>query len=415
MTEVQGTTTSGWEAVAEAFAGNFERHGELGAACCVYVDGEPVVDLWGGTADRRTGQPWNEDTVAVVFSTTKGATAICAHMLVERGELDLDAPVAEYWPEFAAAGKDEVRVRWLLSHQAGLPIVDESLTLDEACAWEPMIRALERQAPLWEPGTEQSYHAVTYGFLVGEVVRRITGRTLGRFFADEIAAPLGLSAWIGLPEEVELRVAHLDLDAADLDLDELLDEMLAGIPDSIVVPAGAREGLKALWTDPDSIDARATTLGNVFPDGLVTEEGGHNARILRASEHPASGMVSDARSLARMYAATVGEVDGVRLLDPSTVEQMCVVQDAPPYGAPPELATFIAEAFPASLSLGFVRPNRLQPLLGPWSFGHPGYGGSIAFADPDHAVGFGYVMNRISSGGATSRNLIDAVAGCLDA
>ena len=207
MDRPQGFAASGWEAVAAAFADNFELHGELGAACCVYLDGRPVVDLWGGTADRRSGRPWDEDTVAVVFSTTKGATAICAHMLAERGELDLDAPVARYWPEFAAEGKGDLRVRWLLSHQAGLPVVDTPLSLEDACAWEPVIRALERQRPVWQPGTQQSYHAVTYGFLVGEVVRRATGRTLGRFFADEVATPLGLSAWIGLPR----RSNHVSL------------------------------------------------------------------------------------------------------------------------------------------------------------------------------------------------------------
>ena len=261
MAEHQGLTAPGWEAVAEAFADNFELHGEVGAACCVYLDGQPVVDLWGGTADRRSRRPWDEDTVAVVFSVTKGATALCAHMLAERGELDLDAPVAQYWPEFAAEGKDDVRVRWLLSHQAGLPVVDTPLTLEEACAWEPVIRALERQQPLWEPGTQQSYHAVTYGFLVGEVVRRVAGTTLGRFFAEEVAAPLGLSAWIGLPEEIEPRVAHLDLDTAELDWDALLDAMLANVAP---VPTGAREMLETLWADPDSVNARASTLGNAF-------------------------------------------------------------------------------------------------------------------------------------------------------
>lgn len=411
MAKHHGTTEPGWEPVAAAFAANFERHGEVGAACCVYLHGRPVVELWGGTADRRSGRPWQEDTVAVVFSVTKGATAICAHMLAERGELDLDAPVAEYWPEFAAEGKGELRVRWLLSHLAGLPFVDAPLTLEEVCAWEPVIRALERQPPLWEPGTQQSYHAVTYGFLVGEVLRRATGTTPGRFFAEDVAAPLGLSAWIGLPEEIEPRVAHLDLETTEPDWDELLDSMLADLPESVPVPAGTREMLKTLWADPDSVDARAMRLG--FADGLVTEDGGHNARIVRASEHPGTGMVTDARSLARMYAAAIGEVDGVRLLQPGTVAEMSALQEAPRYGVPPAFSTFMAEAFPFSMSSGFSRPNRLQPLLGPASFGHPGYGGSIAFADPDLGVAFGYVRNHLSADDRTSRSLIEAVSGCL--
>jgi CubicO group peptidase (beta-lactamase class C family) len=201
--DVQGRVDEGWGAVADAFRANFERRFELGAACCVYADGRPVVDLWGGA--------WDRDTLALVFSTTKGVTALCAHMLVERGALDVDAPVAAYWPEFASAGKDGVPVRWLLSHQAGLPFVDAALTLDDACAWEPVIRALEAQRPLWEPGTRHAYHPVTYGFLVGEVIRRAAGMTIGQFLSEEIVRPLALDAWIGLPEEAEHRVARLEL------------------------------------------------------------------------------------------------------------------------------------------------------------------------------------------------------------
>jgi CubicO group peptidase (beta-lactamase class C family) len=171
---------------------NFEGGpGEVGAACSVYVGGRPVVNLWGGLADRDADRPWREDTIVQVASTTKGATAICAHMLAQRGLLDLDAPVIGYWPEFGAAGKENILVRWLLSRQAGLPVVDGPLTFEQACAWDPVIRALEAQRPLWRPGTQHVYHAMTYGFLVGEVVRRITGKSLGTFFAEEIAAPSG--------------------------------------------------------------------------------------------------------------------------------------------------------------------------------------------------------------------------------
>ena len=179
-TLVQGHVEEGWGKVADAFRANFEGNpGEVGAACCVYVDGRPVVDLWGGLADREANRPWDKDTIVAVASTTKGATAICAHLLVQRGELDLDAPVVKYWPEFGAAGKEHIPVRWLLSHQAGLPVVDGPLTFEEACAWHPVIRALEAQKPEWEPGTEHVYHSVTFGFLVGELVRRITGKSLG--------------------------------------------------------------------------------------------------------------------------------------------------------------------------------------------------------------------------------------------
>jgi CubicO group peptidase (beta-lactamase class C family) len=413
MTDIQGHTDEGWGAVADAFRINFEQHHELGAACCVYVDGRPVVDLWGGTADGRTGRPWTEDTVAVVFSTTKGATAICAHMLAESGEVDLDAPVVKYWPEFGAEGKREIRVRWLLSHQAGLPVIDIPLALEEACAWEPVIRALEAQKPLWTAGTQYEYHAQTYGFLVGEVVRRVTGKTLGSFFADKVATPLQLSSWIGLPDEVEPRVAHLEIEPTPPDPAAMLDSMLEKLPDSVAGPEGARETLEAMWADPNSVGVRASTLGGALPR-IVTADGGHNARIVRAAEFPGSNMVSDARSVARMYAATIREVDGVRLLKPKTVEEMCVVQtsDSTPYGLPSEMKAFM-EAFATPFSLGFLRPSRLMPLLGPRSFGHPGAGGSLGLADPDMGIGFGYVMNHMASDLRSATGLVAAVSDCM--
>jgi CubicO group peptidase (beta-lactamase class C family) len=189
-------------------SGGTSRKGLAGARArlarrAVYVEGRAVVDVWSDLVDPEANRRWEKDTIAAVASATKGASAICAHMLAQRGELDLDAPVVAYWPEFGAAGKEHIPVRWLLSHQAGLPCVDGPLTFEEACAWDPVIRALEVQKPEWEPGTEHVYHSVTFGYLVGELVRRITGQSLGAFFAGEVALPLGLHAWIGLPEEQE--------------------------------------------------------------------------------------------------------------------------------------------------------------------------------------------------------------------
>ena len=174
--EIGGTVASGFEAVRDAFAQNFEEHGEVGAGYSLYVDGKKVVDLWGGIANVKTGAPYTDDSLQLVFSTTKGATAASANLLAQRGELDIDAPVAKYWPEFAQAGKSEIPVRWLLCHKAGLPTVDAKLTADEVFAWDPIIHTLEVQEPYWEPGTAHGYHAITYGYLVGEVVRRITGQ-----------------------------------------------------------------------------------------------------------------------------------------------------------------------------------------------------------------------------------------------
>lgn len=199
MIEISGEVASGYEPVRDAFRANFDKHGDVGAAFSLYVRGEKVVDLWGGVADATTGRPWAEDTLQLVYSTTKGATAICAHVLAQSGALDLDAPVAEYWPEFAAEGKGTIPVRWLLSHRSGLPTVDAHLTPADVIEWQPIVAALAAQKPYWEPGTAHGYHALTYGWLVGEVVRRVDGRSLGRFFADEVAAPLGLDFFIGLP------------------------------------------------------------------------------------------------------------------------------------------------------------------------------------------------------------------------
>lgn len=391
MTSIEGHADEGWGRVADAFRANFDERGELGASCCVYVDGRPVVDLWAGTADAATGRPWDEETVAIVFSTTKGITAICAHMLAERNLLDLDAPVVRYWPEFGAEGKDAVLVRWLLSHQAGLPWVDEQLTLEETGAWDPIVRALEQQKPAWEPGAQHAYHALTYGWLVGEVIRRITGKTPGRYFADEVAGPLGLRAWIGLPADEEPHVARI--------------EPAPPLPPDV-------QAVLDMFTGPDSVFGRSVLFSGI-PIELVTPDGGFNARVVRAAEWPAGNMVADARSLARTYAATVSDVDGTRLLQPATVARASEVQTttSTPYGVP---AGF--EQLAIQKSLGFDVPNPIVPMLGPASFGHGGAGGSLAFADPDHRVGFAYVMNQMLNeipGPARATFLTDAVKECL--
>jgi CubicO group peptidase (beta-lactamase class C family) len=405
-TLIQGHVADGWGKVADAFRANFEGNpGEVGAAVSVYADDRPVVDLWGGLADRDANRPWDQDTIVEVASTTKGATAICAHLLVQRGELDLDAPVVKYWPEFGAAGKEEIPVRWLLSHQAGLPVIDTPLTFADAVAWHPVIRALEAQKPLWQPGTEHLYHAHTFGFLVGEVVRRITGKSLGTFFAEEVVRPLGLSAWIGLPKEQLQRVARVTYAPFSL------EELTAGLIEATGLDADTVTAwIQSLYV-PGSAAARAGELGGAFD---VTSDL-PNDRAFLAAEFPAANMVTDARSLARMYAATVSEVDGVRLLDPATVERMTVVQTDKTrmHGLPPGLTIPADRSF--WMSLGFWRACPPMPWVGPGSFGHPGSGGSVAFADPDAGVGFGYVTNLWSWNTAEPRasSLAAAVRACL--
>jgi CubicO group peptidase (beta-lactamase class C family) len=316
-------------------------------------------------------------------------TAICAHHLAERGQLDLDAPVASYWPEFAAAGKEAVTVRHLLSHRAGLPTVDKPLTPEEAYAWEPAVEALAAQAPLWEPGTRHGYHAVTYGWLVGEVIRRATGRSVGRYLAEEIAGPLGLDLWIGLPASEEHRVSRL-LPPEPVHVSR---EVLAGLtPDQI-------ERLRAL-ADPGSLMQRA--LNPTDPPFSF------NRPELHRAELPAANGIATARSLARIYAATIGEVDGVRLLRPDTVEAATAEQSS----GPDEVLVLDTR-----FGSGFFLPSPFSPMMGPRSFGHSGAGGSLAFADPGSGVGFGYVMNQMQQGLASDPRpaaLVSALAAAID-
>ncbi|MFC7589730.1 serine hydrolase domain-containing protein [Nonomuraea antimicrobica] len=301
MPEIGGETAPGFEAVREAFAANLAGGQDVGAAVGVYLHGRKVVDLWGGIADPETGRQWERDTLQVVYSTTKGVTAACAHLLAQRGELDLDAPVARYWPEFAANGKERVPVRWLLTHQAGLPVIDHPVTPAEAIAWKPMVDALAAQRPAWEPGTEHGYHGLTYGWLVGEVVRRVTGRSLGTYLAEEIAGPLGLDLWIGLPTSEHHRVSRILTDPGGFDVSAI---------DLDALPEPARE-VMAAWADPSSLTVRTMR--------VVTPPLDHNDPAEQAAEMPATNGICTARSLARFYAALIGEVDGHRVLTSETL------------------------------------------------------------------------------------------------
>jgi len=383
MTEIGGGVEPGFEAVAEAFARNFVDHGEIGAATAVYVGGRKVVDLWGGIADRDTGAPYQEDTLQLVFSTTKGATAACANLLAQRGQLDVDAPVATYWPEFKAEGKGDIPVRWLLCHKAGLPYVDAQLSLEEALAWDPVIRALEAQAPVWEPGTLHGYHATTYGWLVGEVIRRVSGRSVGQFFADEIAGPLGLEFWIGLPDEQQARVAPLVTWGTPKDpaMAELLNQFMG----------------------PDTMLGKA--LG--APSGVFsTEPGVWNRPEVRAAEIPAANGVTNARSLARFYAGLAGTVEGGPAEPLLTAAQVAAASETQTTG--PDQVLYLESTF----GLGFFTASAMARYGGPAAFGHTGAGGSMGFTDPEHGVAFGYVMNRMMqslTGDPRSSGLVQAV------
>jgi CubicO group peptidase (beta-lactamase class C family) len=378
VTDVDGLVAAGWEPVAAAFTRNFE-FGELGAACCVQVDGTPVVDLVGGRAHAPASEQWRHDTLAIVFSTTKGATAACANLLVQRGALDPDAPVATYWPEFAAAGKEHVLVRHVLSHSAGLPVVEGDFTIEESLAWAPVVDALAGQAPRWEPGTAVGYHVRTYGWLTGEIVRRVTGRTLGTFFRDEIAEPLGLDWWIGLPESEEPRVAPI-------------------VPPEDPADPGVRAAMEAFL-------APGTLLGDAMsgPSGHFHYDQMWNTRALHECELPSSNGIASAAAVARMYAGLIGPVDGVRVLDDATVARATRVQIE---------GTDCVIGVPMRYGLGFSLGDALSSAAPPEAFGHSGAGGSLGFADPVRGVGFGYVMSRMQVGMVEDkrpRNLVRAV------
>ncbi|MEL7156245.1 MAG: serine hydrolase domain-containing protein [Actinomycetota bacterium] len=380
---IEGTVAPGFGPVADAFAANFDA-GEVGAAFCLYADGEQVVDVWAGAADPASGTPWTADTLALVFSTTKGATAICLAMLAEQGRLDYDTPVATYWPEFAAAGKGAITVGQVMSHQAGLIYAEPALTLDQILAVTPVVETLAAQPPLWEPGTAHGYHALTYGWLAGEILRRVDGRTLGRFFAEEVAAPLGLDFWIGLPEGEEARVAPL----------------LAAPR-----PEGAELELMMKIAGPGTNGGRALSMDGAL--AIAGEDLPFNTREVHATEMPAANGITDASSLARLYAATIGSVDGVRLLQADTVD---VVRAERVRGEDLSLV------LPTRFGYGFMLDDEYLPFLSDHSFGHYGAGGSLGFADPEAGVGFGYVMNQMGGGIAgdpRAVRLIQAVRGCL--
>ena len=386
MTGIDGVVAAGFEPVREAFAANFELHDDIGAAVCVYRDGRPVVDLWGGIADPDSGRPWERDTLQLVYSATKGVTATAAHLLAQRGALDLDAPVAEYWPEFVAGGKAEIPVRWLLSHRSGVVALDRPVPLADALAWQPMVEALAAQHPAWTPGTAHGYHGRTFGWLVGDVIRRVSVRAPGRFVADELAAPLGLDFFIGLPESERGRVSRMVYKEPEFDLAALPPE---SIPEEV-------RDLVAALLDPNSLYNKAFSVTD-------PAEIDFNAPEVQAAEIPSSNGIGTARGLARMYAALIGEVDGVRLFTPETRAAAAAEQ-----ASGPDRVLMV----PTRFASGYMLPTELNPMTGPSSFGHPGRGGSLGFADPEHGIAFGYVMNHIiedAPNDVRAASLVDAV------
>ncbi|HSG88954.1 MAG TPA: serine hydrolase domain-containing protein [Pseudomonadales bacterium] len=388
--QVAGEVHPDFAAVRDAFVGNFTERGEVGASVSMSVDGETVVDLWGGRTSAEGSDPWEADTVSLVFSVTKAATALCAHLLVERGMLDLHAKVTDYWPEFGQAGKQDVTVAMMLNHSVGLPAFREPVKEGGFYDWDYMVGLLERQEPFWEPGTRNGYHMVSFGWTVGELVRRASGKSLGTFFADEFAGPLGLDFWIGLPAAIEPRVSRM-------------------IPYPVGPDMPMTEFTQALIGDPASISSLSLMNG-----------GGHSlaapdSRAAHAAEIGGGGGISNARSLAKLF--TPLATGGGGMFSPDSIARMGQVSMATQKDA-----TLL---IPTRFALGFMKSmdNRHRPfgdiescILGDRAFGHVGAGGSIGFADPDCNMAFGYTMNQMGAGlllNDRGQAVVDAAYGAL--
>jgi CubicO group peptidase (beta-lactamase class C family) len=383
-TQVHGHCDARFTAVRRAFEENFGERGELGAAVAVTVGGRTVVDLWGGWADAAHSRPWERDTLVNVWSTAKGPVALCAHILADRGLLDLEAPVAAYWPEFAAAGKEKVLVRHLLSHRAGLAGLREPHSLEQLRDWELTTQRLAAAEPWWEPGTRSGYHALTYGHLVGEVIRRVSGLRPGAFLAREVTGPLGVDFRIGLPEQDADRVAEL-----------IPPEVPASSEQAAVFAQLAPAAIAAL-TNPAVSAAEANTAG------------------WRAAEIPAANGHGTARAVAGLYGvfAGRGSYGGRRLLSPEAAERVREGQGSCRdlvLGAGFEHETEVGLGLWLSGPDGSYGPN-------PRAFGHDGFGGSCGLADPEAGVSLGYVMNRMGPRIANDPRkmaLVDALYGAL--
>lgn len=360
---ISGMVAPGYEPVADAFSAGFTGLPGMGAGLCIRVGGETVIDLSGGVADARDGRAFEADTPTVIFSCTKGLVGIVAAQLVAEGLLEYDAPVARYWPEFAENGKQSVTVADALSHRAGLSAPRLDLGPDDVLNWERMTTLLAVQEPLWAPGTGHAYHALTYGWINGEIIRRVTGKSVGQTLRERIAAPLSVDMALGQTDRLRLPPAHISVDPT---LSEYWQEQL--------------EKPEPNWP------VKSMTLGHALPVDLVTPDGGFNDPRFQAAEIPGAGGIASARALAAICSATVVETDGLRLLDDGAIERMATPKSFGPqvFEAPEPYCTW---------GLGVQLDSPARRYLTARSFGHDGAGGQVQFADPVHKVGFGFVTN----------------------
>ena len=365
---VGGFVAPGWEPVKAAFEKNFELGEELGASTAVYHRGAKVVDVWGGSFDLSGDRPYDDSTLQLMFSTTKGIVSIAVAMCVERGLIDYDEKVATYWPEFAAHGKGGATVAQLLSHQCGLIAPDGPVTMADALDWKTITAMLADTRPDWPIGSGHGYHALTFGWLAGELIRRTDGRSPGQFLADEIAGPLGVELWIGLPERMASRVSPI-----------IGRPMNEDNPDPII------KAMIEMFLGPDTRGGRA-----LFLNGAFRVDDAFNQPDVHAAEIPAANGIGTAAALAKMYAATMGPVDGVRLLHDDVLDQARTT--ITPSGEPD-----LCLIMPTTFGMGFMTHGMFTPYCGPGSFGHSGAGGSNAFAQPERQLAVGYVMNKMAA------------------
>ncbi len=376
---IAGTYAPAFAGVAAAFRANFAERREVGASVCVQLHGQPVVDLWGGMADAKTGRAWEADTVSIVFSCTKGATALCAHLLAEEGRLDLYEDVARLWPEFAQGGKAGTTTAMMLGHASPVPHLREPIRPGGMTDWDYMVERVAAEPAWWEPGTRQGYHGLTFAWTVGQMVRLAAGQPLGAYFQERVAGPLGLDFHIGLPEREEGRVAPMiGSDPAEADLGSRFLQAVIGQPGSL-------------------------------PQLFLGNNGGadFNSRAMHAAELGSANGITNARGLAGMYAPLAAGGGG--LLRPETVARMGTCMSATHMDA-----TLLQ---PMRFGMGFMMciDNRLAGghnlLIGDRAFGHVGMGGSVGFADPAVGLSFGYTMNRMGAGillNARGQGLVDA-------
>jgi CubicO group peptidase (beta-lactamase class C family) len=367
--EAKGGVAAGFEPLAEAFAQVLAASHGHGGALHVRLGGKVVADLWGGHAFHDGD--WQNDTPSVIFSCTKGLVSILIGELVREGRLDLDAPVSAYWPQFDRHDKGSMPVRWLLSHRAGLPAVRQSLELADVVDWERMVGLLAEERPLLPPGETHQYHALTFGWLVGEVIRRITGKSVAEFFVERTVAPLGVAAWIGMPEGELPRVAQLYSTSPP--------------PEPLPLPPDA---------DPElaTINEKAMTLGSAFAVDLAEENAGFNSDEVRRAVIPGAGGIATAPALSTIWSATVSNAETIRLLNDEVIADMSREQSS---GEP-------AVPLPgpwARWGTGFMLSSEARPFLSDASFGHDGAGGQVSFADPEYKVGFAYLTNDLQRSG----------------